>query len=364
MMDTLKEHLPSHDHKSAGAVGATSGVGDLPGHPKETGVAKLPEERMQEKAHKAVGGLGTTAGVGALPGSDSEASVAKLPEERMQEKGHKAAGGLSTTAGVGALPGSDSEASVAKLPEERAQEAEKTHSIASTTDGASINASTRSLPGSKMNVPPAAAAVAGPVAGMAERSPFAGSDKKAEKPDMPHHPEEQKGSQVGQVHLDHSPRATGRDHALAQEENTKFGTGAMKKDAVDGGAPGSTTSDSGIPAAPGLTGKHTTASSVATPGHEGYPPQVPAKDHVGENHPSRGVDSSAPDARDRALGHSTGHGRASTSSSGQGSNTSTSSPTKKHGFMDKLKGEVKVISGKLGGNEEKVEEGRRMMGKN
>jgi len=32
--------------------------------------------------------------------------------------------------------------------------------------------------------------------------------------------------------------------------------------------------------------------------------------------------------------------------------------------MDKLKGEVKVISGKLGGNEEKVEEGRRMMGKN
>ena len=327
MMDTLKEHLPSHDRESAGAVGATAGVGDLPGHPKEAGVAKLPEERVQEKGHKAAGGLGTTAGVGALPGSDSEASVAKLPEER-------------------------------------AQEAEKTRSIASTTDGASIDASIKSLPGSKMNLPPTAAVVAGPVAGLAERSPFAGSDKKAEKPDMAHHPEEQKGSQVGQVHLDHSPRATGRDHALAQEENTKFGTGAMKKDAIDGGAPGSATSDSGIPAAPGLTGKHTTASSVATPGHEGYPPQVPTKDHVGDNHPSRGVDSSAPDARDRALGHSAGHGRASTSSSGQGSNTSTSSPTKKHGFMDKLKGEVKVISGKLGGNEEKVEEGRRMMGKN
>ena len=32
-------------------------------------------------------------------------------------------------------------------------------------------------------------------------------------------------------------------------------------------------------------------------------------------------------------------------------------------FMDKIKGEVKVISGKLAHNEEKVEEGRRLMGK-
>jgi uncharacterized protein YjbJ (UPF0337 family) len=31
--------------------------------------------------------------------------------------------------------------------------------------------------------------------------------------------------------------------------------------------------------------------------------------------------------------------------------------------LDKVKGEVKVISGKLAHNEEKVEEGRRLMGK-
>jgi hypothetical protein len=37
---------------------------------------------------------------------------------------------------------------------------------------------------------------------------------------------------------------------------------------------------------------------------------------------------------------------------------------KKPGFMDKLKGEVKVISGKLSHKESKVEEGRRMMGRN
>lgn len=37
---------------------------------------------------------------------------------------------------------------------------------------------------------------------------------------------------------------------------------------------------------------------------------------------------------------------------------------KKPGFMDKLKGEMKVISGKLSHKESKVEEGRRMMGRN
>lgn len=37
---------------------------------------------------------------------------------------------------------------------------------------------------------------------------------------------------------------------------------------------------------------------------------------------------------------------------------------KKTGFMDRLKGEIKVISGKLSHKESKVEEGRRMMGKN
>lgn len=42
----------------------------------------------------------------------------------------------------------------------------------------------------------------------------------------------------------------------------------------------------------------------------------------------------------------------------------TSDTTKKPGFMDKIKGEVKVLSGKLGHKDEKVEEGRRLLGKN
>ncbi|KAF8981105.1 hypothetical protein BDQ17DRAFT_1379990 [Cyathus striatus] len=44
--------------------------------------------------------------------------------------------------------------------------------------------------------------------------------------------------------------------------------------------------------------------------------------------------------------------------------TDSASGKEKHGFMDKIKGEMKVISGKLGHDEEKVELGKQMMGKN
>lgn len=45
-----------------------------------------------------------------------------------------------------------------------------------------------------------------------------------------------------------------------------------------------------------------------------------------------------------------------------GSGSSTGSPQKSK-FIDRIKGEVKVISGKLAHNEGKVEEGRRLLGK-
>jgi hypothetical protein len=54
--------------------------------------------------------------------------------------------------------------------------------------------------------------------------------------------------------------------------------------------------------------------------------------------------------------------KASKSKIGGGSVSPAGSPHRSR-FMDKIKGEVKVISGKLAHNEEKVEEGRRLMGK-
>ena len=47
----------------------------------------------------------------------------------------------------------------------------------------------------------------------------------------------------------------------------------------------------------------------------------------------------------------------------KGSSGSPAAGPHKSRFMDKIKGEVKVLSGKLAHNEEKVEEGRRLMGK-
>jgi len=46
-----------------------------------------------------------------------------------------------------------------------------------------------------------------------------------------------------------------------------------------------------------------------------------------------------------------------------GRRASTGSAGHKVGFLDRVKGEAKVISGKLRGSEKKVEEGRHLMGK-
>jgi hypothetical protein len=53
----------------------------------------------------------------------------------------------------------------------------------------------------------------------------------------------------------------------------------------------------------------------------------------------------------------------SSKGSGSGSGSGNGGSPHKSKFMDRIKGEVKVISGKLAHNEEKVEEGRRLMGK-
>jgi len=45
------------------------------------------------------------------------------------------------------------------------------------------------------------------------------------------------------------------------------------------------------------------------------------------------------------------------------SHSQASAGKTKSGFMDKIKGEIKVLSGKLEHKQEKVDEGKRMMGK-
>ena len=61
-------------------------------------------------------------------------------------------------------------------------------------------------------------------------------------------------------------------------------------------------------------------------------------------------------------GSGTGSSR-TRSGTGSGTGSGFGIGSGKPKFMDRVKGEAKVFVGKMGGNEEKVEEGRRMMGK-
>jgi hypothetical protein len=85
---------------------------------------------------------------------------------------------------------------------------------------------------------------------------------------------------------------------------------------------------------------------VAENGHEGSP-------FIPDGKPKESVDSSR-DFSSNVSSH--------TQDSSAGSLSSGGTP-KKHSLLNKIKGEAKVISGKLGKNEEKVEEGKRLLGK-
>ncbi|CAA7263933.1 unnamed protein product [Cyclocybe aegerita] len=274
----------------------------------ETSVAKLPEERRQDNLFShdghAATAPGKTGGVGVLPSPTSNAGAAKLPEaEEVRQKNlpSHGLGGVSaigTTAGVGVLPGSKSELGGAKLPDKRAHlhppTQEKVVSAGSGTDGASTDASTRSLAGSRV-VPTGSHGAA-----------FTGL-----------------GSPESQMPIHHdAPKADAREHPLATDEEKKFAGNVFKKQSAGTVTPPRVSSD------------------IATPGHE-YPPSGTKGGAVGAG----------------AGGLAGAGGR-------RGSEGMAEHDHRKSGFMDKLKGEMKVISGKLGHNEEKVEAGRKMMGKN
>ena len=82
-----------------------------------------------------------------------------------------------------------------------------------------------------------------------------------------------------------------------------------------------------------------------------YETQHGANYHPAEQHP-RQAGKSAPGDAQKALPSSPSQ------SNGHGSGS-----THKPKFMDRVKGEAKIIAGKLGGNEGKIEEGMRLKGK-
>lgn len=81
----------------------------LPGESTEAGVAKLPDERLQElrdelPTHESGTFKPTHGGVGSLPGGRDEEGVAMLPEERKSEDGRASSDRTPERGGEGYTP--------------------------------------------------------------------------------------------------------------------------------------------------------------------------------------------------------------------------------------------------------------------
>lgn len=199
-----------------------------------------------------------------------DTSLAKLPEERrlagLPSHDDESTSRLGKSGGAGALPGPANESGVALLPDERAKRPSEIG------NGASADASIRTLPGSSQSYTP------GP-------SPLAQSFGLS------------------------GPQTSGRDYAFSRDEERAFGPNAKSDlDKLDTAEVGQVPPSTGNPGNPAV-------------------------------------------------------GAGSAGLAGAGASAPSPLP-KKSGFIDKVKGEIKILSGKMSHNESKIEEGRRMMGRN
>ncbi|KDQ23694.1 hypothetical protein PLEOSDRAFT_1090573, partial [Pleurotus ostreatus PC15] len=367
---TAKQYLPASvgaylpDGKQAislpsqevyGNMGTSSdGVGALPGTLSEVSVAKLPEERRLEGlenaksfgssyAREQAWSQTSSGGVGDLPGSKSETGVAILPDERTSAM----SGGIG-----GSSPKTDSD--VIRSPEERAVndgfKGLTSKPVVTTTNQHSATSPVNHLSaGSNAQVDSNASKVALPP------TPGSGgysTNNAVLPPAIPSTGNEFGGASAGGVV--NSGFITPAQNAVAttnaHDAATLDAAKAAGVEPKDTHAPAVPPKASGVPrhVADDKPIARKDISEVATTGH-------------GSHH---GRTASQTESRRKSHDLAASHLDTRAASDHQKDRSgSMSSSSSKPSFMDKVKGEVKVISGKLGKNEEKVEEGRRMMGK-
>ncbi|KAG8962796.1 hypothetical protein FRC03_003785 [Tulasnella sp. 419] len=377
--------LPFKDH-----VVTRGGVGDLPGGQSEISVAKLPEERTHPDPYsealvsdntspadsteelvttngpasvlvdKNTGApfrdhIVTHGGVGDLPGGESEISVAKLPEERAHPDPYAESlargnaedlGSMSgpppvliekntgmpfkdhviTRGGVGDLPGGESEISIAKLPEERAHPDPYSESLEH-KDGKHVNILASAL---DSNVKKSHIPVDENVLGIRPVTPPVESEAKTPKAESSSLPaaaaEEEQGSPRRRVGL-HLHRLEGRgvDKMMGRR-----------------GTIGEKDGDSHLPLRP--TGVERTVETPSSP------KTSPKASSFGLSLYKTISGPRSPTKIETPSEFKPSHGRrASSSENGKAS------------FMDKVKGEIKIISGMLMRDDQKVEEGKALM---
>ncbi|KAF8957161.1 hypothetical protein BDZ97DRAFT_1847597 [Flammula alnicola] len=398
---------PSQELSQDSHPSLSGGVGTLPGPPGEIAAAVRPDERKGDKSPDATPDVDctsksktntdtspamniststTTSSTNDIDPTVKENSLASHPESET-------------------MP--DTDTGFAKLPEGRGQEVLPSHDDDNSNNartgkntesslrpgledqdatGASTDASTRSLAGSRFsrggwdttNNTPGTSMFGGHGAASVKQAQGGDGDGRTptlkeedsdvssqaqplteSKPQAQAQPlteskpqaQAQPRPQSGQ-HFD-KPVTDAREHPLAAEEARKFGSEQGK---------------------PGAAAKYSTDSAVATPGHT-----MPVKDVEGTS----GVSAAAAGGAGTAAGtDAADHAAPPASAEAANSANATTTPAataakqavkgengtkhesvKKPGFLDRLRGEMKVLTGKLEHKEEKVEEGRRMMGK-
>ncbi|KAJ3867136.1 hypothetical protein EV359DRAFT_61717 [Lentinula novae-zelandiae] len=105
---------------------------------------------------------------------------------------------------------------------------------------------------------------------------------------------------------------------------------------------------------------------VPSPHHDSATPSAAIQDHANHakqiSEPPSAFSTSTPSSTDSSFNKGAVHGKEGSNGSESVNSTPSSTPLKKKTtLLSKIKGEAKIISGKLGGKEEKVEEGRRLI---
>ena len=325
--------------------GTSRGVGGLPGDVNESAVAKLPEERAVDGTIKDATNVAddtpaiqtTTNTLAHLDLQDApEPSHPDVTPTQHHSTNDKLASSAAGTGGVGDLPGAASESSVAVLPEEKNLHDSTSTSIKPapvTTDGVG-------------NLP--------------------GRDSESSVAVLP---EEKKLHDLTSTSTGSAPVTTGGVGNLPGADSESSVTKLPEERFMEKKTPLAETSKP-LPAIATSDVPHSrqppssVLSTTAVAGHTPDETPTSTKQDIGHGPSPLHHTSASPNPKARgASDHVKGSSAASSSDAASASSNGSGSTTKKSGFMSKLKGEAKVISGKISGNEEKVEEGKKLLGK-
>jgi len=412
--ERLQEDLPSHDNESGVPLGRTAGAGPLPGTPSESGVAVLPEEKHVEESssgfqsstkqpeeHRDAVSDRLAAAIQpagqsylnplftqeeertenvkpvALPArnvpENTYAELAPQDNHGNSSKSDTGTNNADTDASTRSLAGSRAETGIPPTPPPKSEKNEfetlREHDslIPSNASPSAVLISSakehshhgkdehKNADGSK--VEPTVSRSAGECS---DKDPNNTSANKPINTSPRTHPLANSPAEFNQIplgepfqaHLDANP---GKQLSLGEHSHGKL-VGASVPESEKGKNLEINSPRAEAPVVPEKLDTKRVDSTTATAGHEhgaGGGGGIPV--------PGAAAKTAASAATGGLVGGgSTKHGR----SKSEGSNGSLDGSPKKVGFMNKVKAEMKILSGKLGHHEDKVEEGKRILGKN